>query len=83
MLNRIAELKYAIQEFMTSKNKKSFEFDDFQFMADFAFFTDISSHLATVNHKLMIVLYSHAKAFQAKLKLSEQQLGNRDLSHFP
>ena len=51
VLKRIAELKDAIQEFMTIKNKPIFKFDDSQFKADFAFLADISSHLATVNLK--------------------------------
>ena len=58
-------------------------------MADFSFFADISSHLATVSLKLqqreqlIHVIFSHAKAFQAKLKLFGPQLGNKNLSHFP
>ena len=60
---------------MTMKNKPIFEFGDSQFMADFAFLADISSHLASVHLKLqqreqlIHVLFSHMKAFQAKLKL--------------
>ena len=89
MLKRIAELKDPIQEFMILKNKPILEFDDPQFMSDFAFLTDIASHLATLNLKLqqrgqlVNALFSHVKAFQAKLKLFEQQLGKKDLSHFP
>ena len=58
-------------------------------MADFAFLADISSHLATVNLKLqqrgqlIHVRFSHVKTSQAKLKLFEQQLDNKDLNHFP
>ena len=53
LLRRVAELKDAISKFMTMKNKPIFEFDNVQFMANFAFFTDhISSHLAIVNLKL-------------------------------
>ena len=58
-------------------------------MADFAFLADISLHLATVNLKLqqkeqlIHVLFSHAKTFQAQVKLFEQQLGTKNLSHFP
>ena len=89
MLKRIAELKNPIQEFMTLKNKSILKFDDPQFMSDFAFLTDISSKLATLNLKLqqrgqlVNALFSHVRAFQAKLKLFEQQLGMKDLSHFP
>ena len=74
---------------MTMNNKSIFEFDDLQFMADFAFLVDISLHLATVNLKLqqrgllIHAHFSHVKTFQAKLKLFEQQLDNKDLSHFP
>ena len=58
-------------------------------MADFAFLADVSSHLATVSLKLqqrgqlIHILFSHGKTFQAKLKLFEKQLGDKDLSHFP
>ena len=58
-------------------------------MADFSFLADISSHLATVKLKLqqreqlIHVLFSHAKAFQAKLKRFGPQPGNKNLSHFP
>ena len=52
VLKRIAELKDPIQEFMTLKNKSILEFDDPQFMSDFAFLTDISSQLVTLNLKL-------------------------------
>ena len=58
-------------------------------MADFAFLTDISSHLATVNLKLqqrrqlINALFSHVRALQAKLKLFEEQLDKKNLSHFP
>ena len=89
VLKRIAELKDPIQEFMTLKNKPTLEFDDPQFMSDFAFRTDISSHLATLNLKLqqrgqlVNALFSYVRSFQAKLKLFEQQLGKKDLSHFP
>ena len=89
VLKRIAELKDPIQEFMTLKNKPILEFGDPQFMSDFAFLTDISSHLATLNLKLqqrgqlVNALFSHVRALQAKLKLFEQQLGKKDLSHFP
>ena len=89
VLKRIAELKDPIQEFMTLKNKPILEFGDQQFASDFAFLTDLSSHLATLNLKLqqrgqlINALFSHMRAFQAKLKLFEQQLGKKDLSHFP
>ena len=89
VLKRIAELKDPIQEFMTIKNKPILEFDDPQFMSDFAFLTDISSHLATLilklqqREKLINAVFSRVRAFQAKLKLFEQQLGKKDLSHFP
>ena len=75
MLKGIAELKNPIQEFMTLKNKPILEFDDPQFMSNFAFLTDISSHLATLNLKLqrrgqlVNALFSPVRAFQAKLKL--------------
>ena len=89
VLKRIAELKGAIQEFMTLKNQPLLELDDPSFVADFAFLTDISSHLATVNLKLqhrgqlINTLFNHVKAFQTKLKFFAQQLGNKNLSHFP
>ena len=52
VLKRSAELKDAIQEFITIKNKPIFEFDDPQFKANFVFLADKSSYLATVNLKL-------------------------------
>ena len=52
VLQRTADIKDANQEFMTMKNKPLLDFDDSQFMADFGFLSDISSHLAIVNRKL-------------------------------
>ena len=52
-------------------------------------FTDISSHLPTVNLKLqqreqlINALFSHVRTFHAKPKLFEQKLDKKDLSHFP
>ena len=71
MLKRIAKLKDPIQEFMTLKNKPILEFKDLQFMANFAFLTDISFHLVIVNLKLqqrgqlINALLNHVRAFQA------------------
>jgi hypothetical protein len=45
VLTRIFELKDAIQEFMTARGKPVSDFDDPKWLADFAFLTDISSHL--------------------------------------
>jgi len=89
LLKKIAGLKDPIQAFMTYKNKPILEFDDPQFVADFAFLTNIPSHVATVTLKrqlreqLINTLFSHVKAFQAKLTLFHYQLAKKDLSHFP
>ena len=75
VLKRIVELKEPIQEFMTLKNKPILEFDNPQFMSNFAFLTDISSYQATLNLKLqqkgqlINALFSHVRPFEAKLKL--------------
>ena len=52
VLQHIVELNETIQEYMIMKNKPIFDFDNPQFMADFGFLSDLSSHLATVNRKL-------------------------------
>ena len=89
VLKVIAELKDPIQEFMTLKNEPIFEFDDSQCWADFAFLTDICSHMATVTlqpqlrGQLINALSSHVKIFHAKLKHFVQQLTKNNLSHFP
>lgn len=89
VLKRIAELKDPIQAFMASKNRPILEFNDPEFTAHFAFLTDISSHLMIVNLKLqqrgqlVHALFSHIKAFEAKLKLFKEQLSHKNLSHFP
>ena len=74
LFKRIAKLKDAIQEFMTSKNRPGHEFNAPEFIAHFAFLADIFNHLLTVNVKfqqkgqLIHVLFLPYQSIQRKIE---------------
>ena len=80
MLQRVFDLKSEIQSFMESKGKPVVEFSDNEWMCDFAFLVDITSHVNELNTRLqgkdqlICTMYDHVKSFQVKLKLWEAQL---------
>ncbi|VEN48298.1 unnamed protein product [Callosobruchus maculatus] len=89
MLKRVFDLKQEIQSVFESKSKSIPEFQDKEWVSDFAFLVDITSHLNEVNTSLqgkdhlINNLHDLVSAFQMKLGLWEQQLGTNNLTHFP
>jgi hypothetical protein len=89
MLKRVFDLKQEIQSFFASKSKSIPEFEDKEWVCDFAFLVDIVSHLNDVNTRLqgkdqlINNMYDLISAFQMKLGLWEQQLGTKIFTHFP
>lgn len=88
---RVWNLRKEIQDFLTEQGK----WDDFKIMADenwlpdFAFFTDLLSHLNKLNTKLqgknqfLDELWGHLKAFKLQLKLFCSCVEKNELTHFP
>lgn len=89
MLKRIFDLKQEIKAFFASKSKNIPEFEDKEWVTDFAFFVDITSHLNHLNiqlqgkDQLVNTMFDLVSAFQMKLGLWEQQMKNKKFSHFP
>ena len=58
-------------------------------MCDFAFATDVFSHLNELNMKLqgkdqfVQDMYTNVKAFKSKLALFSRQILNKSFTHFP
>ena len=91
-LSRFWKLKNAVHDFLEVNNElpdESALLIDNNWLFNFAFLVDITSHLNDLNLKLQgkIKLFPSLvdciKAFKMKLKLFIFQLKNQDLSHFP
>jgi hypothetical protein len=52
MLKRVFDLQQEIQSFFASKSKSIPEFEDKEWVCDFVFLVDITSHLNEVNTRL-------------------------------
>lgn len=88
---RVWNLRKEIQDFLTIHGK----WDDFKiicdknWLADFAFFTDLLSHMNKLNTRLqgknqfLDELWAHLKAFKLQLKLFSSCIEKNDLTHFP
>ena len=89
MLKQAFQLRKEIADFMARNNKRGPEFDEQNFINDFSFLLDITTHLNVLNCKLqgpkqlICDMYNHVTAFQAKLQLWKEQLQNQMTSHFP
>ncbi|XP_017794537.1 PREDICTED: general transcription factor II-I repeat domain-containing protein 2B-like [Habropoda laboriosa] len=89
MLKRVFDLQQEIQSFFASKSKSIPEFEDKEWVCDFTFLVDITSHLNDVNTRLqgkdqlINKMYDHISAFQMKLGFWEQQLKTKNFTHFP
>ncbi|XP_063989608.1 general transcription factor II-I repeat domain-containing protein 2-like [Diachasmimorpha longicaudata] len=89
MLKRVFELRQEIESFYESKSKSISEFQDKEWVSDFAFLVDITSHLNELNTRLqgkdqlINDMYDLISAFQMKLELWEQQLRTKNFTHFP
>jgi len=88
MLKRVFELKDAIQTFMESKGN-SVEFMNEEWIEDFVFLVDITTHLNELNShlqrkgQLIHSVFDHVNAFAVKLTLRETQIYNKNFVHFP
>ena len=89
MLKRVFELKDEIQIFMQLKGQPIPEFQDDDWLCDFAFLIDITSHLNELNTRLqgkdqlISMMFEHIKGFQIKLHLWESQFRVKSCVHFP
>ena len=88
VLERIFKLKDEIQQFMEGKGNPIAEFNDAE-ISDLAFLADITSHLNELisrlqrKGQLINCMFDHVKAFQVKLSLWENQINNKNFTHFP
>lgn len=88
VLHRFYNLRKEILLFMEMKEKTVQELLDDNWILDLAFLVDITNHLNNLNtalqgkDQLVNNLYDHVKAFQAKLKLWENQLSKSNTVHF-
>ncbi|XP_042272649.1 general transcription factor II-I repeat domain-containing protein 2-like [Thunnus maccoyii] len=82
-------LRSNIGKFLKEKGRPLHELSDPLWLADLAFLVYLTGHLNTLNKRLqgkeqlVPQLYAHMKAFRAKLRLSESQLRNFNVAHFP
>ena len=89
MLKRVFELKDAIQTFMESKGNSVDEFINEEWIEDFAFLVDITTHLNELNSRLqrkgqlIHSVFDHVNAFAVKLTLWETQIYNKNFVNFP
>ncbi|KAI6661857.1 General transcription factor II-I repeat domain-containing protein 2-like [Oopsacas minuta] len=89
VLKRVWELRDEISSFLASKGKKVLEFEDTNWISDFAFLLDMTTHLNILNstlqgkNKLIHELYATIRSFEMKLALFKLQLKNNNFSHFP
>ena len=89
MLKRVFELKDAIQTFMESKGNSVDEFMNEEWIEDFAFLVDITTHLNELNSRLqrkgqlIHSVFDHVNAFAVKLTLWETQIYNKNFVNFP
>ena len=89
MLERIYNLKNEIQPFVEIKEYPFHQFNDKDWMCDFAFFVDITQHLNDLNIELqgkdqfIHTLFDKIKTFESKLKISNNHLLSSNTLHFP
>ena len=89
MLKRVFELKDAIQTFMESKGNSVDEFVNEEWIEDFAFLMDITTHLNELNSRLQSKgqlihsVFDHVNAFAVKFTLWETQIYNKNFVNFP
>jgi hypothetical protein len=88
-LKRMFDLKEGGQTFAEGKGKRVAEFNDDEWMCDFAFIVDITIHLNELNTRLhgkgqlINSTSDHVEAFKMKLRLWESQLKNNNFVHIP
>ncbi|XP_076645577.1 general transcription factor II-I repeat domain-containing protein 2-like [Halictus rubicundus] len=88
MLKRVYDLKNEIKLFLEMKDNPFSQFDDKDWMCDFAFCVDITQHLNELNiklqgkNKLVTEMFDKIKAFEQKLKIWNQQLKSNSTVNF-
>ena len=89
MLKRVFELKDAIQGFLETTGNPIAEFNDEEWIENFAFLVDITIHINELNLRLqrkgqlIHSMFDHVDAFAMKLTLWEKQMKNKNFVHFP
>lgn len=90
VLEKFMDLLPVIREFITQKKQADLYYvSDEKFALDVAFLADITKHLNSLNlklqgnNKVLPVLLNDVSAFQEKLSLYQDQLGDNDFTHFP
>ena len=89
MLKRVYDLKNEIQLFCEMKNNPFPQFNDKDWMCDFAFCVDITQHLNVLNsnlqgqNKVITEMFDKIKAFESKLRIWNRQLKSNNMVHFP
>ena len=89
MLERIFKLKDEIQQFTEGKDNPIAVFNDAEWICDLTFLANVNSHLNELNSRLqrkgqlINCMFNHVKAFQVKLPLWENQINNKNYTHFP
>jgi len=88
VLERVFSLRTEMKDFL-QQNGRETGLSDPQFVCDVAFLADITKHLNTLNQNLqgkdkqIVDLFSHVKAFKAKLGLFIRQFSVQNFAHFP
>jgi hypothetical protein len=88
VLVRFSKLLSEIRAFTTSKHKEYPQLMDPVWLLNFAFLTDISQHLNTLNetlqggNKTLPVMFQKIEAFQNKLSLFSAHIATCNLTHF-
>ena len=89
MLKRVFELKDAIHAFLETKGNSIAEFNDEEWIENFAFLVDITAHVNEINSRLqrkgqlIHSIFDRVNAFAMKLILWEKQIKNKNFVHFP
>ena len=88
-MKRVFELKDAIQAFMEGKGHPIAEFNNPEWIQDFAFLVDVTTHLNKLNsqlqekEQLIHSMFDHINTFVTKLALWETPIQNQNFIHFP
>jgi hypothetical protein len=88
MLKRFFDLREEVRIFLERKEHPMPELDDEEWLCEFAFLVDITTHLNELNTKLQKKgqyaheLFAHVRAFQNKLRLWIAQIQGGELAHF-
>ena len=90
VLDRVWELKPQIRKFLEIKGKQNDfpQFENTEWLSDFAFMVDLFGHMNELNTKLLgkdtfaYELYFVVKAFRLKLKLFSRHLNENNFTHF-